>query len=67
MTRLAYYLEPFANVSRRLNLASRVVTASEWILDGYDRDEIVGLLGDIERDLQRATRENEEELEEAAA
>jgi hypothetical protein len=63
--RLACYLEPFSDVCQRLDLVARIVTASEWVQDGYDRDEIVGLLGDLERDVQRATRENEQ-LEEAA-
>jgi cell division septum initiation protein DivIVA len=63
--RLASYLESFSDVSQRLDIVARLISAQEWLLDGYDRDEILGLLGDLERDVQRATRENEQ-LEEAA-
>jgi hypothetical protein len=63
--RLAYYLESFSDVACRLDLVARLIWAQEWLLDGYDRDEIVGLLGDLEREIVRASRENEE-FEEAA-
>lgn len=66
MIRLAYRLEPFADVSRRLDLVPRVVAAQEWLLDGADRDEIIGLLRDLERELVRAIEQNDEPLDEAA-
>jgi hypothetical protein len=57
--RLAWPLEEFAVVARRLELVPRVVSASEWLLDGSDRDEVLGLLADLERELVRAIAENE--------
>ena len=64
--KLAYAYEPFADVARRLDLVPRLITAQEWIADGYDREEIVGLLSYLEREVLRAIRENELELEDAA-
>jgi len=67
--RLAHSYDTFAEVSRRINLVPRLITAQEWLQDGYDREEVAGLLADLEREVARAIRENEEyddELEDAA-
>ena len=64
--RLAYYHEPFADVSLRLNLVSRVIAAQEAILDG-DTDTAIGYMANLERELVRAIEENHDrEFEEAA-
>jgi hypothetical protein len=63
---LAHCFDTFADVARRLDLVARVITAQEWLLDGADRDEVLDLLRDLERELVREIEENEAELEDAA-
>jgi len=61
---LAEPFEDFATVARRLEIASRIVTAQEWTLDGADPYETACLLRDLERDVVLAAEQNE--LEDAA-
>jgi hypothetical protein len=65
---LAHASEPFADICRRLNLVPRLIAAQEWLLDGADRDEVVELLANLERELVKAIEQKDdyEELEEAA-
>lgn len=63
--RYAYYLEPFADVARRIDLVPRIISAEEWLLDGCDPLEVVDLLRDLEREAVKAI-EQCDELEEAA-